>query len=275
VRVAAIECDPDIDRLLAKLDFCGRQGCDLACLWEYVWYNNDAEVEKYKERNHRRLARIAEAARRNKMYVVIAGELERGFNESILFDRQGKKIGGYTKINQTTSKESKYYRAGDHVGIFDLDFGRISTKICADVYSPEIDRVAALHQVDIMLHSTQDAGPFTEHTRLRDYHRCVDDGYYFVRATSQTGQRDHRAYVMDPWGIVLGASQFHTNNEPVIVSLQLDNRPQYYEWPAAILRRGPYPDPYKAGHHPIAQGDVRAIILHQRRPQLYRLRAKD
>jgi predicted amidohydrolase len=270
VRVAAIECDGDFDRLVEKLDFCGREKCDLACLWEYVWYRTDEEVEKYKDRNRERLARLAEAAKRSKMYVVIGGELERGFNESILFDREGREIGRYTKIIQTTPKTSKFYQAGDKVGVFDLDFGRICTKICADVYTPEIDLVARLHQVDLMLHHTQDAGPFTEHTRLREYHRCVDCGYFLLRAAGQTGQRDHRTYVMDPWGMVLGASQFRTNNEPVIVTLQLDNRPQYYEWPEEIRAAGPYPDPYKSGKQPVAKGDLRTVLLRERRPELYK-----
>jgi N-carbamoylputrescine amidase len=272
VRVAAVECEPDFDRLIEKLDLCGRLECDVVCLWEYVWYRTDEEVEKLKDRNRQRLARLAEAARRNKMYVVIGGELERGFNESILFDRQGREIGRYTKIIQTTAKTSKYYRAGGHVGVFDLDFGRICTKICADVYAHEIDHVAGLHQVDLMLLHTQDAGPFTEHTRFRDYHRCIDDGYFLVRATSQTHQADHRAYVMDPWGMVLAASQYRANNEPVVVTLQLDNRPKYFEWPEEVRREGPYPDPYKLGKRPVAKGDLRAVVLGQRRPKLYRAR---
>ncbi len=270
VRVAAVEHEGDFDRLIEKLDACGLQGCDIACLWEYVWYRTDEEVEKFQDRNRRRLAQIAEAARRNKMYIVIGGELERGFNESILFDRQGKEMGRYTKIIQTTPKTSKYYRAGEKVGVFDLDFGRVCTKICADVYAHEIDLVAALYQVDLMLLHTQDAGPFTWHTRRRDYHRCVDCGYFLLRAAAQTGQTDHRTYVMDPWGMLLGASQFRTSNEPVIATLQLDNRPKYYEWPEEVRQAGPYPDPYKLGKRPVAQGDLRAVLLQERRPELYR-----
>lgn len=45
-------------------------------------------------------------------------------------------------------------------GIFGLDLGRICTKMCADVYSHEIDRIAALYHVDLMVHHTHDAGPF-------------------------------------------------------------------------------------------------------------------
>jgi len=271
VRVAVIECEPNFDRLIEKLDACGRQQCDLACLWEYVWYNNDAEVERFKERNRGWLARLGETAARHKMYVVIGGELERGFNEAILFGRDGREIGRYTKINQTTDKASKYYQAGERVGIFDLDFGRICVKICADVYSPEIDRVAALNQVDLMLHPTQDAGPFTEHTRLREAHRCVDDGYFLLRAACPAGQTDHRAFIEDPWGVRLAASQFHAGNEPLVVALQLDNRPKYCEWPPEATAT-PYPDPYQRGLHPAAKGDLRAVLLGQRRPELYKQR---
>ena len=285
IKAAVIECEPNFDRLVAKLDACGARGCDIVCLWEYVWYRSEAEVEKFRERNRARLRRIAEAARRHHMYVVIAGELERGFNEAIIFDRQGKELGRYTKINQTTNKKWRSYRAGDRVGIFDLDFGRICVKICADVYSDEIDRVAALHQVDLMLLPTQDAGPFTDHTRIRDLSRCIDGGYFLLRAASQTRQTDHRSYIADPWGFVLAASQYATDNEPLVVTLQLDNRPRYYQWPEAVRRAGPYPDPVKRGipreafdqmysrrNYPEAKGDLRAVLLACRRPELYKPR---
>lgn len=285
IKAAVIECEPNVDRLIAKLDTCGTLGCDLVCLWEYVWYNNDEEVEKHKERNRQYLARVADAAKRHRMHVVIAGEIQRGFNEAVLYDREGKELGRYTKINQTTDKKSRYYQAGDRVGIFDLDFGRICVKICADVYSPEIDRVAALHQADLMLSPTQDAGPFTDHTRSRDAHRCLDDGYFLLRAGCQTAQTDHRTYIMDPWGVMLAASQYQVNNEPLVVTLQLDNRPKHYEWPDDVRKAGPYPDPYKRGldekslsemYHarprPVAKGDLRAVLLGQRRPGLYRAR---
>ncbi len=285
IRASVIDGDADIDRLIGKLDACGRAGCDIVCLWEYVWYGNDAEVEKFKERNRGYLARVAEAAKRHKMYVVIAGELDRGFNEAVIYDREGRELGRYTKINQTTDKKSRYYRAGDRVGLFDLDFGRVCVKICADVYSPEIDRVAALHQADLMLLPTQDAGPFSDHTRIRDLSRCIDNGYFLLRASCGTRQTDHRAYIADPWGFVLAASQYAADNAPVIATLRLDNRPKYYEWPEAVRKAGPYPDPvirgvprerfdqmYSGRNHPEAKGDLRAVLIRCRRPELYRPR---
>jgi len=268
IRAAVIGPEP-FDTLIKKLDFCGGSGCDIVALWEYIWYNSDEEMEKFRKRNRDRLAGIANAALRNRMYIVIAGELERGFNESIIFDREGKEVGRYTKISQTTPKTWKNYQAGQRVGVFDLDFGRILTKICLDVEDPGIDRMAALYQVDLLLHHTMDAGPSAMQTRLRDSRRTVDGGYFYLRASS-TNQSGHRAYIMDPWGMVLGASQFRMENEPVVVTLHLDNRPKYYEWPEEVRRAGPYPDPYKSGKYPVARGDLRAIVLQQRRPGLYR-----
>ena len=43
----------------------------------------------------------------------------------------------------------------------------------------------------------------SKHTRLRDSHRCIDDGYFCLRAAGGTRQSDHRTYIMDPWGMVL------------------------------------------------------------------------
>jgi|GEM_PF-2804659 len=285
VRATVIECEPDMDRLIAKLDEYGKQGCDIVCLWECVWYATDDEVVKHRERNRASLARVADAARRNAMYVVIAGELERGFSESILFDRQGQEMDRYTKILQTTARESKYYQEGDRVGVFGLDFGRICTKIRNDVNGPDVDRVAALHQVDLMLLSTQDAGPYSENIRLREAHRCVDCGYFLLRAAAPGEETDHRSDIMDPWGMILAGAELRVNSPPLIATLNLDNRPAHYEWPEAVRRAGDLPDPAKRGipeadrlkmygrfNRPQAKGDLRAVVLSCRRPELYRPR---
>ena len=282
IRAAAIECDTNLDRLDTKLDACGRQNCDIVCLWEYVWYRSDEQVDKYRERNQARLARIAQAAKRNNMHIVIAGELENGFNESIVYDRQGQEVGRYTKIAQTTSKDSKYYQAGERVGVFDLDFGRICTKICLDVSQHEIDRVAGLHQVDLMLLSTQDGGPYSESIRLRDNHRSIDNGYYLLRAAGGGAETDHRTYIIDPWGMVLAASQRRVDNPPIVTTINLDNRPRYYEWPDDVREAGTYPDPVKRGipkedrqkmygrfNRPQPKQDLRTVLLQCRRPTLY------
>jgi len=61
----------------------------------------------------------------------------------------------------------------------------------------------------------------------------------------------------------------------VIATLQLDNRPKYYEWSEEVRKTGPYPDPYKRKLRPVAKGDLRAVINAQRRPRLYAVCARD
>jgi hypothetical protein len=133
-----------------------------------------------------------------------------------------------------------------------------------------------------MLLSTQDAGPYSESIRLRDGHRCVDNGYYLLRAAGGGAECDHRTYIMDPWGMVLAASQFRVNNPPVITTIDLNNRPAYFEWPEEVRAAGTHPDPVKRGipatdrmkmygrfNRPLAKGDLRAVLLKCRRPVLY------
>ena len=88
---------------------------------------------------------------------------------------------------------------------------------------------------------------------------------------------------MDPWGMVLAAGQQRTNNRPLIVRIQLDNRPKYYEWPEKLrdaktpVKHG-IPEAelkkrmYGRFNRPVAKGDLRAVVLKQRRPELYRRR---
>ncbi|MFH1923850.1 MAG: carbon-nitrogen hydrolase family protein [Planctomycetota bacterium] len=291
-----------LENTLRALDEAGLAGADMACLPECC-------VDQPPEPIPGPTAeKIAAKAAQYKMYVV--GNLrerdgEETYVTSFLCDREGGIVGKYRKSHRLPYEAGPApgagFALGDDLPVFQTDFGPVGLKIGTDHYFPEIDGVLRRRGARLIVWSTSPfpvrdehtitlslkgravdnrvyyavaryAGPFTEHTRLRDYHRTVDDGYFFVRATSQTGQTDHRAYVMDPWGMPLGASQFRTNNEPVVVTLQLDNRPPYYEWPEEILRAGPYPDPYKSGKRPVAKGDLRSVVLAERRPELYRPR---
>jgi hypothetical protein len=77
---------------------------------------------------------------------------------------------------------------------------------------------------------------------------------------------------MDPWGMVLVGSQFQTDNEPLVATLQLDNRPRYCEWPETARKSASDADPCQRGIAPLAKGDLRAVLIQQRRPELYRPR---
>lgn len=50
---------------------------------------------------------------------------------------------------------------------------------------------------------------------------------------------------MDPGGMVLAGSRLGVHNRPLMVDIDLDNRPRYHEWPEEI-RRGPVISPRPA-----------------------------
>ena len=206
-RVTLIESGPAFEEILSRIDLAAKLGADIIGLGEYVWYNTEDEVVKYRERNLKRLAALAERARRHRVYIVVAGELVYGYNEAYLYDREGKELGRFTKILQTTPKEWKTYKAGKETPVFLTDFGRVAVKICNDTNGPFIDYDYGLKRADLVFFPTMDAGPYAEWRELRHRHRCIDNGFYMASTNYPNfGQSDNRSFIMDPWGYNIAAS---------------------------------------------------------------------
>ena len=206
-RVSLIESGPSFEEILSRIDLAAAQGADIIGLGEYVWYNTEDEVVKYRERNLKRLDALAEKARQRHVYIVVAGELVYGYNEAYIYDRQGKELGRFTKILQTTPKEWKTYKAGKETPVFLTDFGRIAVKICNDTNGPFIDYDYGLKRADLVFFPTMDAGPHAEWRELRHRRRCIDNGFYMASTNyPHHSQSDNRSFIMDPWGYNIAAS---------------------------------------------------------------------
>lgn len=96
VRVAAIEAHVGIDDLISRLDEAGRLGTDIACTYEFVWIGGtDPEaIARGTDGARRNLDRIRAKAREHRMYVLVAGVIDRiERNEAILYDRSGEEAG--------------------------------------------------------------------------------------------------------------------------------------------------------------------------------------
>lgn len=144
IRVTAIENHVGIEDLLQKLDQAGQLGSDLVCTYEFVWISGPNKLPQDIERVAKQTAaaqenlrRIAAKAREWKMYVVVAGVVDRlERNEAICYDRNGEEVGRYHKLIQTHDEQI----VGTGTPVLETDFGRIGVKICADNALPEIDR---------------------------------------------------------------------------------------------------------------------------------------
>jgi predicted amidohydrolase len=74
-------------------------------------------------------------------------------NRCIVVDREGNVVGHYDKIHLFDAfgvKESDVFEAGNELGLFDLDIGKVGVWICYDTRFPEISRALAENGADIL-----------------------------------------------------------------------------------------------------------------------------
>ena len=146
---------------------------------------------------------IAEAARRNNMYVIVGGweEFEEGAfeakkegafaNTALLFSRSGEVIGRYSKMHEAVGKAPHWWpplpeqnewimKSGEEFPVFQLDFGRVGIMICYDGYFPEPAEILSLHGAEIVAWINARRGSIEEHLVKADIQR----NYIAVVATN-------------------------------------------------------------------------------------------
>jgi predicted amidohydrolase len=272
VRVAAIEGHLGIDDLLARLDDAGRWKADIACTYEFVWIagpDRDA-IARGTEAAGKSLERIRAKAREHRMYVLVAGVVDRiERNEAILYDREGREAGRYSKIAKTHPEQVP----GEEAPVLETDFGRIAVRICADEWMVDLDRCFAIGGADIVFTPTQSWGPDAIFRDLRDISRAMDGGYFLVECTHPSTEARHRTKVIDPAGTVVAASE-HRRGGIVTAEIDLDaGRPLRFLRVCDPHKRGGYLPEFQPDKMPRASNDLREAILAARRPELYGARA--
>jgi predicted amidohydrolase len=227
VALCQTNCGEDVvaneEQVFGLLEEAARAGADLAALPE-VWPRQGSAPqvrEAAEPLDGPRVARLAEVARRHRMWVhggsVIELDGDRVFNTSVLFDRSGELIATYRKIHlfdadppgAVPSRESFLYSAGGDVVTVDTEFGRVGLSICYDVRFTELYRSLAVQGATIAFvpaafrHETG-----VDHWEVLLRARAIED-QAFVVAAGQWGPwappgKERRTFgdtlVADPWG---------------------------------------------------------------------------
>jgi predicted amidohydrolase len=232
VRVALCQasCGEDVAaneaQVFGLLEEAAGAGVDLAALPE-VWpcQGSAEQVRAAAEPlDGPRVARLAEIARRHRMWVHGGSVLElagdRIFNTSVVLDRDGELAATYRKIHLfdadppggVPSRESFLYSAGDQLVTLETEFGRAGLSICYDLRFPELYRQLAVQGATILFvpaafrHETG-----KDHWDVLVRARAIED-QAFVIAAAQWGTwgpqgRERRMHgnslAVDPWGRVL------------------------------------------------------------------------
>lgn len=175
--------------MLDYIDRAGAEGCDMIVLPEYI-----AGTFSDPIRESDPVYQIAQAARRNNIYVIVGGweDFEPGAmeartkgafaNTALLFDRNGEVVGKYSKMHAAVGRAPHWWpplpdqsewlmKAGEEFPVFELDFGRIGIMICYDGYFPEPAHILSLHGAEIVAWINSRHGSVEKHLVQSDIQR--------------------------------------------------------------------------------------------------------
>lgn len=207
----------------ALLEQAAEGGLDLAVLPEMFCcpYANRYFPPYSEEEGGEAWQMLSQAARELKFYLVGGSIPERAgtaiYNTSYVFDRQGNQIAKHRKAHLFDIsveggqhfKESDTLSPGDHITVFDTDFGRLGLCICFDFRFQELakamgDRGAELLVVPAAFNMT--TGP--AHWELLFRQRAVDNQLFTLGvAPARNEAEEYVSYansiLVDPWGTVL------------------------------------------------------------------------
>lgn len=170
-----------------------KKGADVICLPE-MWncpYQN-SYFKKFSEEDFgKTYKKMSEVAKNNKIYL-IGGSIpiksgEKIYNRSYVFDKDGREIYRYSKINLfdiEDYKESNTISGGKSLGVFETEYGIFGLAICFDLRFPELFQTFRDYGAEVIFApSTFMKKTGEAHFHLLNRARAVDTQCYIVSPT--------------------------------------------------------------------------------------------
>ena len=175
-----------------------KEGADVVCLPE-MWncpYQNSYFTKFAEEDFGETYEMMSQVAKENRVYL-IGGSIpiksgDKIYNRSYVFDKSGKEIYMYSKINLLDIegyKESDTISAGKSIGVFETEYGIFGLAICFDLRFPELFQSFRDFGAEVIfVPSTFMKKTGERHFHLLNQARAVDTQCYIV---SPAIARDH------------------------------------------------------------------------------------
>jgi len=144
-------------------------------------------------------------------------------NTSVVFDRNGKVIGKYSKIHMFSyfgSEESKYISTGDSAVVVETDFGKIGLSICYDLRFPELYRAMTYSGAELIVCPAAWPSERFDHWITLNKARAIENLVYMV-SVNQCGKYEFgrvnpgHSMVINPWGEIIASAG---NDEGVMMT---------------------------------------------------------
>jgi predicted amidohydrolase len=168
-----------INSINVKLDFIA-----LPELWT-TGYKLKPYEEQSESENSQILKNLSKLAKEKSCYILAGSifykENNNYYNRSFLFDRNGNIVGYYSKMKLFKGlNEHLIFKAGDKLGIFDTEFGKIGVMICYDLRFPEIARKLTFDGVKIIFVPSQWPISRIEHFKVLLRARAIENQLFVI-----------------------------------------------------------------------------------------------
>lgn len=157
-------------------------------------------------------AMLSEFSKKHGVYIVggsIAEKRRDGvYNTMLAFDRDGAKIGDYSKIHLfRLMAEEKHLQAGDKPGRLVIQGAEAGMMICYDIRFPELARKLALDGAKLLFVPAEWPNPRLHHWRTLLTARAIENQMYVI-ACNRMGESGETSFfghsmVIDPWGEIV------------------------------------------------------------------------
>ena len=218
----------NLGKAIDMIDRAAKEGVEMVILPEM--FNCPYDTNKFKAYAESRdssksLKAISTAAKNHGVYLVAGSipELLDGkiYNSCFIFDRKGQIIDVHRKMHlfdvdipDIEFKESDTITPGNRVTVVDTDPIKIGVAICYDMRFPELFRLMALKDADMMVVPgafNMTTGPAHWKTILRA--RAIDNQTYVAAVSpARNTNLSYVAYghsiIVDPWGTVMGEAGY-------------------------------------------------------------------
>ncbi len=148
----------NVEKAVKYIESASEKGADIICFPELfiTGYNMDAKelfsMENINETYGYAIDKLTKIASEKKIHLIVPIAYTSGdkrINGAVFIDDDGKIIGQYGKTH-LFSKESNNFESGDSIDVFDTKLGRIGIMICYDAGFPEVCRIMALNDAEIV-----------------------------------------------------------------------------------------------------------------------------
>lgn len=127
-------------------------------------------------------------------------------NTCLCINREGELIGDYSKthlFDAFTSKESETVDAGDEIGIFDFDFGKVGIAICYELRFSDYLRTLALKDIDVLFVPSAFYTPRHDQWDILVQSAALGNLIYTVALNQYNDHFFGRSCIADPCGLIV------------------------------------------------------------------------